>query len=91
VSTISNPAVERFPEYSNLIALIDISSWVSVIAATAAAKQLSAKILMPTVVLRAVWAAYGSGLPKLTGISSFYAQCIVVFKSGGVLVGTTLV
>ncbi|WP_166418143.1 MFS transporter [Cochlodiniinecator piscidefendens] len=82
---------ERFPEYGNMIALIGISSWIGAILTTAAAKQMSAKIVRPGAVSLGVWGGYGAGLLILINVNSFPAFCLIICIFGGVKVGKALV
>ncbi len=82
---------ENFPEYGNLIALMNISSWIGAITVTAIATRLSEKIAHPGKAALFVWGIYGAGLLALTQVGSFAALCMLVICFGGVKVGKALV
>ena len=82
---------ENFPEYGNLIALMNISSWIGAIAITAIATRLSAKITRPGLAALWVWGLYGAGILLLTQVSSFAMLCGLIVCFGGVKLGKALV
>lgn len=81
----------RFPDYGNLIALVNISSWIGAITATAIAKRNSWRILRPGRLALMIWCVYGAGLLMLLVVNSFAALCLTVMIIGGVKVGKALV
>ena len=82
---------ERFPEYGDLIALVNIASWIGAISATAIAGRQAGRILRPGRVSLVVWAGYAVMLTTLTLVGSFAALCLVVLVLGGVKVGKAMV
>lgn len=82
---------ENFPEYGNLIALMNISSWVGAIGFTALASRLSARITRPGLAALWVWGLYGAGLLLLMQVGSFGMLCALIVCFGGVKLGKALV
>ncbi|SLN66958.1 Major Facilitator Superfamily protein [Falsiruegeria litorea R37] len=82
---------ERFPEYGDLIALVNIASWIGAISATAMAGRYSRRILKPGLVSLVVWGGYAVMLTTLTLVGSFAALCLVVMVLGSVKVGKAMV
>ena len=82
---------ENFPEYGNLIALMNISSWIGAIGFTAVASRLSARITKPGLAALWVWGLYGVGLLLLTQVGSFGMLCALIVCFGGVKLGKALV
>ncbi|WP_164659500.1 MFS transporter [Tropicibacter sp. Alg240-R139] len=82
---------ERFPEYGDLIALVNIASWIGAISATAIAGRHSRRILKPGLVSLVVWGGYAVMLTTLTLVGSFPALCLVVMVLGSVKVGKAMV
>lgn len=82
---------DRFPEYGNLIALVNISSWIGAITVTAIAKRFSYRIVKPGRLSLLVWFGYGAGLLVLIYVGSFAALCLTVMVFGSAKVGKALV
>lgn len=82
---------ENFPEYGNLIALMNISSWIGAIGFTALASHLSARITRPGMAALCVWGLYGVALLLLTQVGSFAMLCVLILCFGGVKLGKALV
>ncbi len=81
----------RFPEASNLFALLGICSWIGAITATTLATRLSPRITHPGRLALTIWAIYGLGLLLLLGVNSFPALCLCVMGFGTVKLGKALV
>ena len=82
---------ENFSEYGNLIALMNISSWIGAIAITSLAARFSAKIKRPGFAALWVWGLFGAGILLLTQVSSFAMLCGLIACFGGVKLGKALV
>ncbi|UWQ90663.1 MFS transporter [Rhodobacteraceae bacterium M382] len=82
---------ERFPEHGDLIALINVSSWIGAITCTALARRYLGTTRRPGQVSLLVWFAYALLLAALCLVGSFVAMCLIVMLMGGVKLGKAMV
>ena len=82
---------ERFPEYGDMIALINVSSWIGAIFFTSVVRKYMGNTTFPGRVSLLVWLAYALLLAMLCLVGSFAALCMLVMLMGGVKLGKAMV
>lgn len=82
---------ERFPEYGDLIALINVSGWIGAILCTGLARRYLGATQRPGRVSLLVWLAYAMLMASLVLVASFAALCLIVALMGGVKLGKAMV
>ncbi len=82
---------ERFPDYGDMIALVNISSWIGAITVTVVAERLSDRIRFPGRWALGIWAFYSLGVLALMVVGSFWLLCATVMVFGSVKLGKALV
>jgi len=82
---------ERFPEYGDMIALINVSSWIGAIFFTSVVRKYLGHTVFPGRVSLLVWLAYALLLAALSLVGSFAALCLLVMLMGGVKLGKAMV
>ena len=82
---------ERFPEYGDIMAFINISSWIGAVVATAMAQRFSRLITRPGQVALWLWMGFSAVLLMLIFVDQFLLLCLIVMILGVFRVGKPLV
>lgn len=82
---------DRFPEYGDMIALINVSGWIGAIFFTSVVRRYLGHTAFPGRVSLLVWCAYALLLAAMCLVGSFAALCLLVMLMGGVKLGKAMV
>lgn len=82
---------ERFPEYGDIMAFMNISSWIGAVVATAMAQRFSRLIARPGKTALWLWMGFSAVLLMLIFVDHFPLLCLIVMVLGVFRVGKPLV